>query len=110
MEPLKSKLGNLAQKARKKTLDSARNWLIFVGVLQFIGAAALFFLARNNPLVDQDELSLITAVAVGIGLVYFLLAIFTAKFPLGCTVLALIIFITLQAMAALADPRSLVQG
>lgn len=113
MESLNPKLGNLAQKARKKTLDTARNCLIAVGILQLIGIGLVFFLVKTAPQefqVPPGTLTTIIIISSAVAVAYFVLAALSSRYPLACTTIGLILFITLQAIAAIDDPASLAQG
>lgn len=112
MEPLTPKLGSLAQNARQKHLKSAKSCLFVVAALQFIGGIIFTFIFLNQPIPQELKSVVYTSLAVifGAGLAFLILGLLVPKFPIPCTVLALILFITLHAIDAIANPASLLQG
>jgi hypothetical protein len=112
MEPLNKKLGSLAQSARKKHLDTARNYLILVTVLQLAGAAVLYFALQGQPIPPDlmPRIYLAYGIVIGAGVAFLVLALLVHKFPLPVTIIALILFITLHAIDAIADPSALMRG
>lgn len=112
MEPIKKKLGSLAQNARKKHLDTARNYLILVTVLQFIGGIVLVGMFWGQPIPEKLKNTVIASyiIVFGAGVAFLILALLVNKFPLPSTIIALILFITLHAIDAIADPASLARS
>lgn len=112
MEPLTPKLGSLAQGARKKHLDTARNYLLLVVVLQIAGAALLYFALSQVQIPPEamPQVYLAYAVVIGAGVAFLILALLVHKFPLPATIIALVLFITLHAIDAVADPSALARG
>jgi predicted RND superfamily exporter protein len=129
-------LGSLAQSARKSNLSSARGILIAIGILNGLGAVFFYFNAdreaaqvieqekkQAGPFVQfdpvkvkeaQDELArvarLIYLGVIATGVVFVGLGVAVKKAPVPCTVAGLVMFLGLNALAALADPVNLVRG
>jgi hypothetical protein len=129
-------LGSLAQSARQTSLRQARAILIVIGVLQLLGSIFLFFNVQNFAREEieaekrkagpgvvfdpvkvkeiEDEYSRIMRVVsigvMGVSVVFIILGILVPKAPVACTVTGLVLFIALNAVAALADPVNLVRG
>ncbi len=112
MEPMPRKLGSLAQGARIKHLNSARNYLLLVFVLQMVGGLFLVyaFSQVNIPKEALPQVYLAYGVVFGAGLAFLVLALLVYRFPLPATIIGLVLFITLHAIDAIADPTSLARG
>ncbi|WP_439621204.1 hypothetical protein [Gemmata sp.] len=129
-------LGSLAQSARKSNLSSARGILIAIGILNGLGAVFLYFNAdreaaqvieaekkQAGPFMQfdpvkvqeaQDELARVARFiylgVIGAGVVFIGLGVAVKKAPVPCTVAGLVMFLGLNALAALADPMNLARG
>lgn len=112
MESPKPKLGRLAQNARQKHLKSARNLLFLVAALQVLDGIILFFMFNNLriPAEAMPMVYLSFGTVFGFALAFFILGLLVPKFPIPATVIALVLFITLHAIYAMADPTSLLSG
>ncbi len=112
MESLTPKLGRLAQNARQKHLKSARNLLFLVAALQVLGGIFLIFVLNNMriPAEAMPMVYLSFAIVFGAAIAFLVLGILVPRFPIPATVIALILFITLHAIDALADPTALLRG
>lgn len=112
MESLNPKLGSLAQNARQKHLKSARNCLFVVAALQIVGGIILLALLMNQPIPEEMKTMVYVSFAVvfGAAVVFLVLGLLVPKYPVPATVIALILFITLHAIDAMADPTSLLRG
>jgi hypothetical protein len=129
-------LGSLAQSARKSSLKQARTILIILGVLNVLGGLFLYMNAQNEarevieqekrkagPLVTFDPVEVkkaedeVTRIArliylgvIAVSVVFIILGIAVPKAPVACTVTGLVLYLALNAMAAMADPVNLVRG
>lgn len=122
-------LGSLSQAARSKKLKTARNILIFLGVVTILLNGAQGMMAEGlvdrmiekefgpGAVVDPDErlsvVNMVRLVAVGftvVGATFIGLALIIQKFPVPATVSALVIYLSTQALQAIAAPESVAQG
>lgn len=129
-------LGSLAQSARQTSLRQARGILIAIGILQLLGSIFLFFNVENearavieaekrqagpgmvfDPVKVKEAEEELVRIArliyfgvMGVSIVFIILGILVPKAPVACTVTGLVLFIALNAVAALADPVNLVRG
>ncbi|WP_437192577.1 hypothetical protein [Planctomicrobium sp. SH527] len=130
-------LGSLAQSARKTHLASARMTMFVVGILTI--AANLMVLnfskedidaALNEHIVSLQEQGIelnadeiaqlkreavasfqwVTWAFVGTGVVFLILGVLIYRFPVPCTVLALILYLGGQAVTIADDPTMLTRG
>jgi hypothetical protein len=124
------RLGSLAQEARNKHLKQARTTLLVVGILIIIAHIAMYFIEMNqlpaeiqkvNPgatpaqikqmeALAQPILLLIYGGVIAVGGAFILLSFFVLKYPVPITATALALFIGLQVVAALIDPKNLASG
>ncbi len=135
-KPESEELGSLAQSARQTSLKQARTILIVIGVLQLLGALFLYVNAEREARdvieaekrkagpgmvfdpakVKEAEEELVRVArliylgVVGVGVVFIILGIAVPKAPVACTVTGLVLFVALNAVAAIADPINLVRG
>lgn len=124
-------LGKLTQSARGGEIKKAKRILIIIGILNLIGGIALFALAetmadaaiqaelRAQPGVQldpavKDELLVANRFAggfvIGIGALFIFFGLIVQKFPVPITVISLTLYLGLQALDALMDPKSIAQG
>ena len=130
-------LGSLAQSARKSHLGSARMTLFAIGILTIV--ANLLVMAAAQTLVEKqfaDEVQqlqqqgqeldmqivedlkqtqirsaqLVAAGFAGVGVIFLFLGALIYKYPVPCTVLALVLYIAGQAISGLFDPSMLAKG
>lgn len=134
---LASNLGNLAQVARKKQLNVARNILIIVGILTLIGNGLCFANAKKETeQVVQKEIrdvqargqqpdpvsvvnerthilrfcKIIYGSAIGLGVVFVVLGFSVRSFPVPSTVLGLVLYISGVAIFGYLSSATLIQG
>lgn len=130
-------LGKLAQSARSHQLGSARVTMYVIGFLTI--AVNLTFAIFARSMVDSqfatevkklqaqgmqldmqkiEELKAESVLAtqisgggfVALGVVFIILGMLVYRYPVPCTVLAMVLYLAGQAMTALADPQMLVNG
>jgi hypothetical protein len=113
------KLGSLAQTARNKHLKQARTTLLIVGILMGIAQVVMYFMEigevqKAGPQVNQEAaqlfLLLFHGCAIAVALAFIVAAFFVERYPVPITVSALVLFLLVQAIFALADPMNLVRG
>ena len=94
-------------------MASARRWILAVAVLMSIGTLVLYLqlgdLARQYSEIESQRL-LLTAPAAIVTLCFFGLWLWSAKQPFAAAVVALVLFVTLQVINAIADPSTLYSG
>lgn len=110
-----SQLGSLAQGARLKKLNSARNILIIIGILVIVGAAAFMVIipaqAQGNiPEAQLRAFYLVNFALMGLGVVFFVLAFFVKQYPVPITVVSLILYLGYQALLVADDIQNLWRG
>jgi hypothetical protein len=119
-----------------KELKSARTLLILVGVIQLLFGAYAFYtvrdqfdeavraqVAQQGPGYEVDQKAAdqafddnkalvygLTAVPVGLGVLFLILSVFVFRFPIGVTLTGLIVFVLAHLGDALVDPSSLLKG
>ena len=130
-------LSSLAQTARSKQLNTARNILLFIGILTI--AVNAFFVAMAKSMVDSqmeaelrkpqyrglvidhEEVNLIKeesvrstqlvgSIALAIGVLYVIFAIFVKKYPVPITITSLVLYIGCAAVFGVLDPSTLARG
>jgi hypothetical protein len=123
-----SGLGSLAQAARQKKLKQVRGLLLATGILVILWNALMLGIARGqikqmldnqNPqrgaAVEQAERQKVedalvrtymvfSAIMIGIGVVYILLAFLVQAFPVPITIIALVLYVGTQAVLAAKSP------
>lgn len=94
-------------------LASARRWILAVAVLMSLGTIVLYLqigeLAQLPPEVESQRLTLI-APSVAVTLCFFGLWLWSRKQPFAAAVVALVLFVTVQAINAILDPSTLLSG
>jgi hypothetical protein len=134
--PGSSGLGSLAQSARGKRMKTAQRILIGVGILCLLNFGCLFALADNEAeQVLQAEVRklgpnfvvqpvkfeevkvtiartarLIYAGSMALGVVFIVLGALVPRYPLGTTVIGLVLFIGVKAVYAVFNPANLLAG
>jgi hypothetical protein len=122
-------LGSLAQSARSKQLKSARITLIVIGVLTIVANIAIAAMSDSQVdnevkklhgqgmLVDQKavdaakrETKLVCVGFAVLGVVFVVLGVFVASFPVPITILALVLYLAGFAITAVLDPTTILQG
>ena len=122
-------LGSLGQAARGNQLKSARWIMIFVGVVNIALNAFLYTnvdsqidaevaelrqqgLVADPAVVEEarSESKLLAGGGVAVGVVFVFLGISVYVFPVPCTVLGLVLYIGLIALAAVLDPTQIARG
>lgn len=131
------KLGSLAQSARTNQLRSARIAMFIVGGLTILAnlfvvfsatslvesqfAAEVNELQRQGFEMDMAKLDELKAAAVrstqlvgvgfvGVGIIFFILGSYIYKYPVPCTVLALVLYLSGAAISAMIDPATVARG
>jgi hypothetical protein len=121
------KLGSLAQKAREKSLNTARIILILVGILQIGVGIGFAMMAQQNleaevkkqgmVIVDQRAfestvhlLQAINGAAAFVGLLLLMCGLLVKRYPVPMTVTGLVLYVGLHATLAILEPESLVRG
>ncbi len=134
--PSSKPLGSLVENKHRKQLKGARSSIMVVAVLTFLGAGVQWFLAqqaskeleaevqkvRNDPtqvlLEDAvatqrsavNELRAIAGAILITGFVYIGLFFWAKGNPFAANLTALILFVTIQLLAAALNPVTLAQG
>lgn len=119
-------LGSLAQASRGQQLNSARTTLIVIGVLSLIVNLVLMAmipgqlrdeLQKNGQALNPEQMAIATNVAMAIqgmfaflGLVFILCGVLVKRFPIACTVTALVLYILSALVTAAFDPTTLARG
>lgn len=89
----------------KKKINSARNWLYVVAIIQtLIGFYELFTTE------DETLKWLAFGIDAGLGLTFAVLALYTHKKPFIALVAALVIYSCVVVLLAITDPMTLVKG
>ena len=84
--------------------------LLGAAIVQFIGGALAFFTAANTPGVNAQEAQVATMIVVGLGVVFFVLYIWSHRQPLPAAIIGLSIYVLAHAVDAMADPMQLFRG
>jgi hypothetical protein len=129
-----SKLGSLAQSARKKQLNQARILLFVAGVLIVIGGALDLGLAKSivdkavkdefqnrrivpTPAQVQEATNqimklvyLIDGGLIGLGVLFIIFGFMVKQYPVPITVISLVLFVGMIAIMAVINPATLVSG
>ncbi len=130
-------LGSLAQAARGKQLNQARNILLVVGVLTIAANAVFLAMTRSQVraalgqevqkvqgrgmTVDQEKLAqleesavrasyLIQGAMLALGVVFVVLGLAVKRYPVPATVLGLVLYVGAGVIAGLLNPEILLQG
>jgi len=124
----RSGLGSLTQAARSKQLKTARGLLIFVGVWLLLSLGfewltldmQLHQLAKEHGVPEgrvpelrealMPAMYVISAIYVGLAVLYFIFAGVVRSHPVPITITALVIFVALLLIAAALDPASIAKG
>jgi len=131
------KLGSLAQSARTNQLRSARTAMYFIGGLTILAnlfvtfaaasmvesqlAAEVDQLQKQGLELDMGQLDEIKAGAIrstqlvavgfmGVGIIFCILGGYIYKYPVPCTVLALVLYLAGAAISAMIDPATVASG
>ena len=123
-----SQLGSLTQSARGTQLNSARNILLFVGILTVAVNGVLIFMLKDNLRAEIDQLRrqgmelivdedtvlrmayLIQGSAIALGVLFIIFGLLVKTYPVPITISALVIYVAATAIFGLIEPRSLVAG
>ncbi len=148
-----TKLGETADEVRHrkalelahKKVDTARKWLVAVGLLTWVSAVIIYFMQssqvedeirqvetqlRNMPAEQRDALfkqnagmtyeeaiahdrgqvKLLLVINIVLGVIYLGLSFVAKKHALVATVIALLTFVTVIAVSAVLEPKTLYQG
>lgn len=130
-------LGSLAQAARSKQLNSARNILIIVGLLTVAVNGIFVFLAekmvdeqfkkemnqlrQQGMVFDQGRVAelkaeavtstrVVNGVGLALGVVFIFLGLNVKNFPVPMTITGLVLYIGAAAVFGMMDPTTLLQG
>ncbi len=95
----------LAKKSR-----SAWGALLAVAILQVIGGIAIYALLNSQGGPAAKGAPMVLFVMLGIGALFFGLAIWARKDPFPAAIAGLVVFVTLHLIEAVMDPPSLVRG
>jgi hypothetical protein len=132
------KLGSLAQAARGKKLNEARNILLFIGILTVLANGVLLALARDrikneieteitkaggrgNVQIDpvrvqqvEDQAFRVAAaicgVGIALGVLFVVFGLIVKKYPVPVTILSLVLYIGAALGFAMLDPTTLAAG
>jgi hypothetical protein len=119
-------LGSLAQASRGQQLNSARTTLIVIGVLTLV-VNVIFMalipgqirseLAKNGQVLPEEAMAVATGIAMAIqgifvllGVLFIVLGTLVKRFPVPCTLTALVLYILAALVTAAIDPTTLLQG
>ena len=104
----KSELGKgLLSDELKKQLKKATTALLAVCILQLIGGTILLSIAEaNNSKLGAGAF----VVVYGIALLFFGLFLWARKNPFPAAIVGLVLFVTVHAMDAIADPTAIAKG
>jgi hypothetical protein len=121
-------LGSLAQSARAKQLNQARNILLAVGVLTILVNAFLLLNVRNEAKQAvgfmrgdaaeiqrlEDHVVRMGAVIYGgvilLGILFVVFSLIIKLYPVQITITSLILYVGAAAIFAVLDPTTLMQG
>ena len=125
-EPKLGGLGSLAQASREKQLNSARATLIVIGVLSLIVNAVLIAMIpgqlrnefqQNGQQLDPQQMAIATSIAMAVqglfaflGVVFIVCGVLVKRFPVACTVTALVLYVLSSLATAALDPSMLARG
>ncbi|MBN1554947.1 MAG: hypothetical protein JXA11_09390 [Phycisphaerae bacterium] len=101
---------NVQEKELKKKCRQASIALFAAAVLQGITGIALYAFLKNEPNVDMQKLQILVGVVVGIGVVFAVLGFWARVNPLPASIVGLVLYVTLHAIDAVADPSALLRG
>jgi hypothetical protein len=128
------KLGKLAHSARDKNLKQTRTTLLIVGVLMIIVQAIFFVIEvgqvraeiqkqdqaaggqigqrdlKQQELIAYGVLALFHGTTIMVGCLFIVLAFFVQRYPVPISIVALALFVAVQALAAVLDPANLARG
>ncbi|HKA92141.1 MAG TPA: zinc ribbon domain-containing protein [Haliangiales bacterium] len=148
-----TKIGDTADEVRHrkalelahKKMETARKWLVVVGLLTWVSAVIIYFMQssqvedeihqvetqlRNMSPEQRDELfkqnigmtyeealahdrgqvKLLLVINIVLGVIYLGLSFVARKHALVATVIALLMFVTVIAVSAVLEPKTLYQG
>jgi hypothetical protein len=134
----RGKLGSLAQAARIKKLNEARNILLFVGLLTIAFNAVFLALARDNvkkeleneiakaggrgnvqidPVKLQEAedhavliVTLVNGAAIVLGVLFVVFGLIVKRFPAPVTILSLVLYVGAILGFAMIEPSTLAGG
>ena len=84
--------------------------LLGAAIIQFLGGALTYFTAANTPGVSAAEAQTATILVVGLGVVFFVLYIWSHRQILPAAVIGLSIYLLVHAADAMIDPMQLFRG
>jgi hypothetical protein len=98
-----------------RTTKKAATALMWVAILQtFLGPVALYLqisrLERENPGMQYEIQPFAWATVLGIAAVFWGLFLWARRNPLPAAIVGLIVFISIHALDAVLDPRTLAHG
>jgi hypothetical protein len=118
-----SGLKSLAQSARGNQLQTARNWLLFVGIITVLANAAFLFFQREAIMTELRRQGIqqmppglmtiayiITGALIFSGVVFIVLGLLVKKFPLPCTIIGLVLYVAMWLGTGLLDPAQFLYG
>jgi preprotein translocase subunit SecF len=124
--PKLGSLGSLAQASRGQQLKSARTTLIAIGALTVIVNLVMMALLpdqvrkalqENGQAPNQEAVNIAMGVAMAmqgsflvLGIVFIICGILVKRFPVPCTVGALVLYILAALATAALDPSTLARG
>jgi hypothetical protein len=89
-------------------LDSARKWILAVGIIYVLSAMLMTAIAGDAML--DEERKLVLGVSLALCLIHVGLWWWARTAPFPAAVVALVLFVTLQLINAALDPSTIIKG
>jgi len=99
---------NMQADMLRKQAGKASTMLFVVAVLQLAGVALLYVLLEGK--VSADDLRTLVVANVVLAAIFGGLGVWARSSPLPAAIVGLVLYLTVHAFAAVADPTSIVQG